>query len=189
MTDGPRGTGGAGVGGKAEARARWWPALVVAGLLGVFVGSAGYTFQYAEGLSYLSDDPTACVNCHVMRENYDGWRHASHHANATCNDCHVPHGSAVRKYWVKAEHGYRHSKGFTFNDFEEPIRMKASSRAVVVENCMRCHETIAADLTASDRGPGGRGGGHGGWFGGEDEYGVSMDCLHCHARVGHGPRR
>lgn len=160
---------------------RRWAAALVAGLLGASVGVAGFTFNYAEGLSYLSDDPTACVNCHVMQEHYDGWRHASHARVATCNDCHVPHDSVARKYLVKAEHGYRHSKGFTFNDFHEPIQITAGSRAVVIENCMRCHETIAADTSVHARRS-------------SDLYAaipglVSADCLHCHTRVGHGPTR
>src|SRR6516165_6995974 len=74
--------------------------------------------RYAEGFSYLSNDPKACVDCHIMREQYDGWQKASHHAVATCNDCHVPH-ETVPKYWVKAEDGFWHSKGFTHQDFPE----------------------------------------------------------------------
>ena len=31
---------------------------------------------YAQGFSYLSDDPAACANCHIMREHYDGWQKA-----------------------------------------------------------------------------------------------------------------
>ena len=59
--------------------------------VGVLIGLAGYTFQYAEGTAYLSNDPKACANCHIMREQYDGWQKGSHHAVATCNDCHTPH--------------------------------------------------------------------------------------------------
>ena len=65
--------------------------LLACALGGVVLGLSGYTFYYAEGGSYLSNDPKACVNCHVMREQYDGWQKASHHAVATCNDCHTPH--------------------------------------------------------------------------------------------------
>src|SRR5262245_40855059 len=36
--------------------------------LGLFAGIGGYTFYYAEGVTYLSDEPRACVNCHVMRD-------------------------------------------------------------------------------------------------------------------------
>src|SRR5262245_34154410 len=90
--------------------------LVVCALVGVVIGLGGYTFHYAEGSSYFSTDPTACVNCHVMREQYDGWRKSSHHAFATCNDCHTPH-ALVPKYMVKAENGFWHSTAFTLQNY------------------------------------------------------------------------
>ena len=62
-------------------RARW---LLVAVCVGSLAGFGSYTFRYAEGLSYFSTDPRACANCHIMRRQYDGWQHASHHAVATC---------------------------------------------------------------------------------------------------------
>lgn len=65
--------------------------LLLAAVVGVFLGLSASTFTYAEGTSYLSNDPRACVNCHIMREQYDAWQKSLHHANATCNDCHVPH--------------------------------------------------------------------------------------------------
>jgi cytochrome c nitrite reductase small subunit len=37
-------------------------------LIGALAGIGGYTFYYAKGLSYLSNDPRACVNCHIMRD-------------------------------------------------------------------------------------------------------------------------
>jgi hypothetical protein len=67
------------------------PALVLSALGGVFVGAGGCTAYYGEGASYLSNNPRACVNCHIMRDHYDGWDTSSHHAVATCNDCHAPH--------------------------------------------------------------------------------------------------
>lgn len=170
-------------------------ALVASAAVGAFVGSAGYTFHNARGTSYLSDDPKACVNCHIMQEQYDAWTHASHGRVATCNDCHVPHSSVLAKYYVKAEHGYRHSKGFTFQDFHEPIRITPDSRRVVVDNCVRCHQSIGDDLTVHAKTKGGVLSGLFGvkatsegmpWGAGGS---VGADCLHCHARVGHGPRR
>lgn len=144
--------------------------LALAAMAGMLVGLALFTFDYAEGTSYLSNDPRACVNCHIMREHYDGWQKASHHAAATCNDCHVPQ-DFFGKYYIKAEHGYRHSKGFTFQDFHEPIQIKESSLLVVETNCVRCHEGVVRELVG--RGVGDRPG----------------DCVHCHSSVGHGPRR
>ena len=54
---------------------RW--ALIVAVLIGTLVGVGGFTFVYARGYSYLGDDASACANCHVMHEQYDGWRKSS----------------------------------------------------------------------------------------------------------------
>jgi len=141
-------------------------------LFGIFVGVSTYTFNYAEGLSYLSDDPKACVNCHVMREHYDGWQKASHHAAATCNDCHVPH-DLVGKYVAKVDHGYRHSKAFTFQDFHEPIRITPRDLQIVEQNCLRCHQPFVSEITAHRAGP-------------KEE---TANCTRCHADAGHGPRR
>ncbi|MBL0921521.1 MAG: cytochrome c nitrite reductase small subunit [Phycisphaerales bacterium] len=139
-------------------------------MLGVFVGAAGWTFRYAEGHSYLSNDPAACVNCHIMRDQFDGWQKAPHHAHATCNDCHVPK-DLVGKYYTKIEHGYRHSKGFTFQDFHEPIQIKASSRRIVEHNCMRCHQTLVSEVAHSPL------------------THETNDCIRCHRDVGHGAAR
>ena len=53
-------------------------------LAGAVLGLGSFTFHYAEGGSYFSNDPRACVNCHIMRDAYDGWQKASHHAVAAC---------------------------------------------------------------------------------------------------------
>lgn len=136
---------------------------------GVCLGLGGYTFYYAKGASYLSNDPRACVNCHIMQEQYDGWQKSSHHGIATCNDCHVPK-DFIGKYAAKALNGYHHSRAFTFQDFHEPIRIKPVNAAVLQENCVRCHEALVGDLV-----------GHGGAKDG-------LNCVKCHSQVGHGPR-
>ena len=66
-------------------------------VLGAALGVGSYTFAYARGWAYLTDDARACANCHVMNEQYDGWIKSSHRSVAVCNDCHVPH-SFVAKY-------------------------------------------------------------------------------------------
>jgi len=155
-------------------------ALIASVAVGVFAGSGTYTFVSAEGLSYMSDDPAVCVNCHIMREQYDGWRHASHHAVATCNDCHLPHGNFLYALFVKGSNGYHHSKGFTFQDFAEPIRIKPGNAKVLEDNCLRCHAIASGEITAH------------GTLGvptdptqGADLYG----CVRCHQGVGHGSTR
>lgn len=140
-------------------------------LLGACVGVGGYTFWYAQGASYLSNDPRACVNCHVMRDQYDGWQKASHHAIATCNDCHVPH-DFIGKYMSKMLNGYHHSRAFTFQDFHEPIRIKPHNAANLEANCRRCHSEMVEQID-THHAP-------------EQQ---AMACVHCHRDVGHGPIR
>lgn len=145
----------------------------------MFCAAAGYTAHYANATSYLSDDPRACINCHIMNEQYDGWLRSSHHARASCNDCHVPHDSIISKYLTKAEHGYRHSKGFTFQDFHEPIRITPADRVIVIANCVRCHDAMTHEIRRGAP-P----------HIGDDLYAAGdVDCIHCHARVAHGPTR
>jgi cytochrome c nitrite reductase small subunit len=145
---------------------------VVAALVGVFGGLGVYTFWYGRGASYFSNDPKACVNCHVMREHYDAWQHASHHAVAGCNDCHMPHNSLVNKLYTKAENGFWHSKAFTLQDFHEPIQIRERNARIVHDNCVRCHEPLIRDLTA-----------HGAFADFRD------GCVRCHANVGHAATR
>jgi cytochrome c nitrite reductase small subunit len=141
--------------------------LVAAALVGVTLGLGLYTFVYAKGYSYVTDDPNACANCHVMSEQLAGWVKSSHRAVAVCNDCHVPH-DLVGKYQVKASNGFWHSYYFTTQTFEEPIRATAKSRRVVEQNCRRCHEPVVEAMgTPSHAGEG------------------SPSCVRCHGSVGH----
>ena len=94
--------------------------IVLGVLIGSMVGLGLYTFVYAKGYSYLSNDPKGCANCHVMEANYSAWLTSSHHTVATCNDCHAPH-DLVGKYAVKATNGFFHSLAFTTGEFPDVI--------------------------------------------------------------------
>lgn len=143
--------------------------VLLACSLGALVGLGAHTFHYAEGLSYFSNNPKACVNCHIMREQYDGWLKSPHHAVATCNDCHTPH-SLIPKYLTKAENGYWHSKGFTLQDFHEPIMIRPKNLTVLQKNCVACHQQIVDGINTH--------------AGNSREM---LNCMHCHRDVGHGP--
>ncbi len=156
--------------------------LVVALLGGALVGLGAFTFQYAEGLSYLSNDPAACANCHVMNDVFDSWRKGPHHANATCNDCHVP-PRFFAKYLAKGLNGYHHSTGFTFQSstpdepgarrvFVEPIRIKPANSQILQDNCLRCHGDLVHEVVRGST-----------WA---DD---AIRCVQCHHAVGHGARR
>jgi cytochrome c nitrite reductase small subunit len=164
----------------SRTRRLFWLSLAASIFVGMFAGTGLFTFFTAHGASYLSNDPSVCVNCHVMREEFDGWQHASHHAAAVCNDCHLPHDNAAHKLFVKASNGYHHSEAFTLMNFHDPIRIKPSNAQVLESNCLRCHGEITSEMTA-----------HG-------TLGVPTDptqqadlygCVRCHQEVGHGPVR
>ena len=145
-------------------------ALTLAAMLGVLVGMGAFTFHYGEGLSYFSTDPKACKNCHIMNDQYASWSKGVHHATAKCIDCHLPH-AFVPKYLAKASNGYHHSKGFTLQDFHEPILIKPRNAAILQESCLNCHGDFVHDIvrgstTAED----------------------AVRCVHCHRGVGHGAR-
>ncbi len=141
--------------------------LFLFGLGGGIVGLGGFTFNSASGLSYFSDNPQACANCHVMRDFYDGWIKGPHHADATCNQCHTPQSSLVAEYAIKALDGFNHSKAFTLNDIPDPIRITPLSRDIVQGNCLYCHGEMVSQISHPDsRNP--------------------TDCLTCHVGVGHG---
>lgn len=140
--------------------------IVIALTVGTAAGIGGYTFVYAKGASYLSDDPQACANCHIMQDHLGGWIKASHRSVATCNDCHTPAGF-VGKYFTKADHGFFHSLAFTTNKFHEPIQMKGRSRRVTENACRKCHQGIVHDIDAMSA------------------PGDTLSCIRCHATVGH----
>jgi cytochrome c nitrite reductase small subunit len=140
--------------------------VMLGGLVGLALGVAGYTFVYAKGYSYLSHDPAACANCHVMHGQYSGWLKSSHHSVATCNDCHTPH-SLIGKYATKAENGFWHSFYFTTGAYPDNIEARPKSRRITEEACRRCHADIADNLGSPHAGTGG------------------LSCIQCHGHVGH----
>lgn len=145
-------------------------ALILAIVLGAMIGMGTFTFDYAKGTAYLSNDPAACANCHVMQQYFDSWQKASHHTVAVCNDCHLPHDNFFNKYLAKADNGFRHSWANTFQDFHEPIQIIGRNSHILQKNCLNCHEGITHNMLASST--------------------IDADinsCVHCHADVGHGP--
>jgi cytochrome c nitrite reductase small subunit len=90
---------------------------------------------------------------------------------SSCNDCHVPH-AFIPKYLVKAENGLWHSKGFTLQDYHEPIRLRDVSLKILNHNCRDCHHDLISGMHGDH----------------EFEY-ETASCVHCHGSVGHGPQR
>jgi cytochrome c nitrite reductase small subunit len=167
MREGRSGTKGSPLGASPAQRALPW---LLAASIGIAAGVGAYTFQYAEGLSYLKTDPRACVNCHIMQPQYDAWQKASHHDVAVCVDCHLPE-AFFEKYVAKLENGWRHGEKFTTQNFVEPIVVQARGREILQENCVRCHGALVHEMAEAP-----------------SRKGESLACTHCHVNVGHGEK-
>jgi cytochrome c nitrite reductase small subunit len=144
---------------------------IIAAVLGIALGVGLYTFVYARGYSYLSNDPKACANCHIMNEQFDGWQKGSHKSVATCNDCHTP-PAFIPKYLTKAQNGFFHSLYFTTQKFHEPIQITPRNRRVTEQACRKCHQEIVAAIESADSGSP---------HAGDNQ----TACLKCHFNVGH----
>ncbi len=143
-----------------------WLSIVVGVLAGAAAGVGGFTFVYARGSSYLTNDPEACANCHVMNAQLDGWLKSSHRNVAVCNDCHAPH-DPLGKYLTKAVNGFFHSYAFTTGDFPQTIHITERNRRVTEHACRSCH----ADMVAQMDGP--------------HRAAEPTACLRCHPGAGH----
>jgi len=139
--------------------------LVVGVLAGMFLGVGLFTFGYAKGSSYLTDDPAACANCHVMRDQFEGWMKGSHRKAAVCNDCHAPAGM-IPKYATKALNGFMHSWAFTTQRFPDEIQITGRNARVTNGTCLKCHAEVVSRVSAAH--PDAR-----------------VDCVRCHPSVGH----
>lgn len=137
-------------------------------VLGVLFGLGVFTLNYAKATSYLSDDPNACVNCHVMRDQFDAWNKSSHKSVAVCNDCHMPH-DFVDKWATKAINGFNHGFAFTTGQFPDTIHANARNREIVQANCLSCHQSLVSQV-----------------YGYHDDQ--TRRCVDCHGNVGHQNR-
>lgn len=143
-------------------------------LVAAFVGLGLYLARISNAVSYLSDDPQACVNCHIMTPQYITWTHSSHREVAHCNDCHVPHDNIFNKYFFKAKDGLYHASVFTMRGEPEVIKALGPSIAVIQSNCIRCHEPQVTDARLAGLTV--------------DHHAQRTDrlCWECHREVPHG---
>lgn len=142
--------------------------------IAVIIGLGLFLARESRITSYLTDDPQACVNCHVMTPVYNSWMHSSHREWANCNDCHVPHNNVFNKYYFKAKDGLYHASVFTARAEPDVIAMKEASQEVVQQNCIRCHVQQVTQTKYS------------GWLESHTENRTGRQCWSCHKQVPHG---
>jgi cytochrome c nitrite reductase small subunit len=133
---------------------------------GLAIGLGSFTFIYGKGYSYFSDNPAACVNCHIMHEQYDSWSKSAHSEVATCNSCHTPENFFFKAF-SKAENGFNHSWKFTTGRFKEPLRIRQHNFDITISACLKCHATLMSNSLH------------------QQPLAEGRSCLHCHREVGH----
>jgi len=136
-----------------------------------------YMIYLSKALSYLSKDPKACINCHVMNTSYATWQHSSHARDVTCVQCHLPTDSFLHKYMSKARDGFNHTVAFTFDTYEHAIQISEDGARRVQDNCISCHKSLTSTIASN-----------------ADKYHNFQDenvangrkCWSCHRDVPHG---
>ena len=144
-------------------------------LLGVISGGGMQFLYMLRAHTYLSDDSAACVNCHIMAPYYATWFHSSHSRDATCNDCHVPHENAVKKWAFKGMDGVRHVAVYLVKGEPQVLQAIPESSQVIMNNCIRCHTQLNTEFVKTGR----------------VDYmmarvGEGKACWDCHRDVPHG---
>lgn len=149
--------------------------VVAVAVCGMLVGGGALFLYMLRAHTYLGEDSSACVNCHIMSPYYATWMHSSHSRNATCNDCHVPHENLVRKYAFKGMDGMKHVGMFLTRSEEMSPKIGDAGAQVVMNNCIRCHTDLNTTLVKT----------------GKVDYmmtkvGEGKVCWDCHRQVPHG---
>jgi cytochrome c nitrite reductase small subunit len=141
---------------------------------GVIAGLSVYIIYMSRAHSYLSDDPSACINCHVMIPYYQSWSRSSHTHWTNCNDCHIPQNNVFSKYTFKLKDGVYHSAVFTIKGESQAIRPTKSSYNVIMKNCIRCHTQLNTEFVKT-----------GMITYSEAKKGKGKPCWDCHTQVPH----
>ncbi|WP_163338818.1 cytochrome c nitrite reductase small subunit [Desulfopila sp. IMCC35008] len=138
-----------------------------------------YLVNASQALSYLSTDPKACINCHVMNTQYATWQHSSHGRSATCVECHLPRDTVLNKYMAKARDGWNHSVAFTMNSYGQNLIISEDGANRVQANCISCHARLTKVIVSNAEKY-------------HDFTGTTQaerKCWECHRDVPHGKAR
>ena len=141
---------------------------------GIIAGLGIYIIYMSRAYSYLLDEPSTCVNCHIMTPYYQSWNHSSHAQWTTCNGCHVPQNNVAEKYAFKAMDGLYHAAVFTVKKEPQTIRPRDAGLQVIMNNCIRCHTQLNTEFVQT------------GMITYADvKKGQGKACWDCHAHVPH----
>ena len=115
-------------------------------MVGLAIGTGVITAHLGNAMSYLSESPETCMNCHVMTDAYASWQRGSHGHTAICIDCHIPHSNPIAKLAFKGADGMKHSYVFTMRTEPQVLSLSEAAIPVVQANCLRCHARSRASV-------------------------------------------
>ena len=143
-------------------------------LAGVALGLGLYSVYASRAFSYLSNDPAACVNCHIMAPSYNSWSKSSHANWAKCNDCHVPQHNKLAGLLFEAQDGLHHAAVFLAGKEPPAPRPRPAAIKVIQDNCVRCHTPLTTEFVNAGKAT------HNDILHGRDKA-----CWDCHRHVPH----
>ncbi len=140
------------------------------------IGLFGYVVNASNMVSYLSEDPKVCINCHVMNTQYATWQHSSHRGSATCVQCHLPQDSFIGKMIAKSRDGFNHSVAMTFNTYDNSIRISNDAAKRIQNNCISCHGELVSQMVENSKS----------YKKNKEGSQVDRNCWDCHRSTPHG---
>jgi len=143
------------------------------------VGLFAYMVYASNMISYLSEDPKVCINCHVMTSHYATWQHSAHRESATCVECHLPQESLVDKMIYKSMDGAKDFAAMTFRTFGKHIKVSDSATKRIQANCIFCHRETVSQMTVNSKLYQENG----------ESTQIDRNCWDCHRKTPHGSTR
>lgn len=132
--------------------------------VGMACGFLSFAAVRAGAVAYLSNEPSACAGCHLMRPRHDSWSRSGHKMVASCNDCHAAHSGATR-FVSQGMSGLRHATVDTLDEDSAASLANRTTKETVEAACRRCHHRVVGAMLA--------------------RAGDKASCVSCHESVGH----
>ncbi len=130
---------------------------------GVFLAVVGLFLAFGPPrLMARTETPEFCSSCHVMKTQYEAWRHQGAHRRQRCVDCHLPHDNMAAYYLWKSIDGMKDVVFFHSGRVPERIEVSERGQGFIQGNCIRCHGDTVSRMLSTDR-----------------------DCWDCHRRMQH----
>ena len=157
---------------------------ILIALAGLGIGVAA-SWAVMDTMIHATGDDDFCGGCHSHAPISASYREDLHGGNntsgwrATCSQCHIPQGNALRYLWVKGVHGVvdptmeilKHPHDIDWHGNREHRK-----RYVYDSGCLSCHLYLEERSEANFKAflP------HRRYFSSED-----LTCVECHQQVGH----